>query len=59
MCRLITSNSFSLTISIKKTEVVHQPKPMPKSIHSVWKLHSVHIVPSVSIIADGKYLKSF
>ena len=58
----IASKALGLTISIKKTEVVHQPKPTPKQKKGVKQQQPVHKFPSVPLTMDGKnlkYVKSF
>lgn len=49
--------AFGLTISIKKTEVIHQPRPSPKQIQGVKQRPPVHNFPDIPIRVDGKYLK--
>ena len=54
--------AFGLTISIKKTEVIHQPRPTPKQIYGVKQRPPVHNFPEFPIKVDGKdlkYVKSF
>ena len=54
--------AFGLTISIKKTEVIHQPRPTPKQVHGVKQRPPVHNFPEFPIKVDGKdlkYVKSF
>ena len=54
--------AFGLTISIKKTEVVHQPSPSPKKIKGVQQKPPVYQFPTTPIKVDGKnvkYVKSF
>ena len=54
--------AFGLTISITKTEVVHQPAPTPRQIRGVKQNPPVHAFPEVPIKVDGhnlKYVKNF
>ena len=54
--------AFGLTISIKKTEVVHQPHPAPRQVKGVKQTPVAHHFPAVPITVDGqnlKYVKSF
>ena len=44
-------------ISVKKTEVVHQPKPTPKQKKGVIQQQPIHKFPSIPITVDGKSLK--
>lgn len=57
----IACKAFGLTISIKKMEVVHQPKPMPKQIRGVRQQQTTQNSPTVHTAVDGqdlKYVKS-
>lgn len=49
--------AFGLTISIKKTEVIHQPPPTPKQVQGVKQNQPVHNFPETPIQVDGKNLK--
>ncbi len=49
--------AFCLTISIMKTEVVHQPCSTPKQIKGVKQKPSVHKFPERPLQVDGKDLK--
>ena len=51
-----------LMISIKKTEVIHQPPPTPKQVRGVKQQPPVHQFPSTQIKVDGRnlnYVRSF
>lgn len=53
--------AFGLTISITKTEVVHQPAPRTKTI-GVKQNPPVHVFPEIPIQVDGhnlKYVENF
>lgn len=49
--------AFGLTISIKKTEVIHQPCPTPKQVKGVKQKPPVHNFPETPLQVDGKNLK--
>ena len=49
--------AFVLTIGVKKTEVVHQPKPTPKQKKGIIQQQSIDKFPSIPITVDGKSLK--
>ena len=49
--------AFGLTISIKKTEVIHQPSPTPKQVRGIKQKPSVHTFPDTPIQVDGNDLK--
>ena len=54
--------AFGLTISIRKTEVVHQPAPAPKQIPGVKQKQSTYVSPEIPITVDGhrlKYVRNF
>ena len=54
--------AFGLTISVRKTEVVHQPPPTPKQVLGVKQAPPAHQFPPAPITVDGqslKYVKSF
>ena len=56
------SKAFGLTISIKKTEVVHQPIPIPKQVRGVKQKPPVYTFPATPITIDGnnlQYVKKF
>ena len=58
----LACKAFGLSISIKKTEAVHQPKPTSKQVKGVRQQQSTHRFPDVPIKIDGqqlKYVKSF
>ena len=58
----LACKAFGLTINIKKTKVVHQPKPTPKQVKEVRQQQPTHRFPDVPIKVDGqqlKYVKSF
>ena len=58
----LACKAFGLSISIKKTEVVHQSKPTPKQVKGVRQHQPTHRIPDVPIKIDGhqlKYVKSF